>query len=303
MNESCVTFIHALTPVQAGTGQGVGVIDLPIAREKATNLPYIPGSTVKGTLRDEFESDGSDPKRIFGAATGERVDGREEDGQTANAGAAIFTDQRLLCLPVRSLYGTFAWVTSPLILHRFARDCKIAGSPVDIQIPEMADGNAEIPKDSKIIPEKNGSGAKIYLEDLDLTPTGSNAANLWAALLGPKIFGNDGVEQFNRRFAIVSDDVMNFLVETATEIRARNVLDDDTKSSQNLWYEEALPAETILSGLLATTKIRDVEPAEVFSRIAKLCSRPVQLGGNMTVGRGLCRIILDGKGGQTNGNA
>ncbi len=45
-------FTHALSPLHAGTGQGVGVIDLPIAREKATGLPFLPGSSVKGTLRD-----------------------------------------------------------------------------------------------------------------------------------------------------------------------------------------------------------------------------------------------------------
>ena len=51
MNESRLTFIHALSPLHAGTGQGVGVIDLPIAREKATNLPFLPGSTLKGCCR------------------------------------------------------------------------------------------------------------------------------------------------------------------------------------------------------------------------------------------------------------
>lgn len=303
MNKACVTFIHALTPVQAGTGQGVGVIDLPIAREKATNLPYIPGSTVKGTLRDEFEADGDEAKRIFGAATGERIDGRDDDGPTANAGAAIFTDQKLLCLPVRSLFGTFAWVTSPLILRRFSRDCSIAECPVEIEVPELADDSTAVPNDTVLLKSDNGSNGKIFLEDLDLSATKSGDVAVWAALLGPKLFGNADAGQFAKRFAVVSDDVMSFLVETATEIRARNVLDDDTKSSKNLWYEESLPAETILSGLLATAKIGGIEPTEVFDRISSLCSRPVQLGGNMTIGRGLCRIILDGKGGQTNGNS
>ena len=45
-------FTHALSPLHAGTGQGIGVIDLPIAREKATGIPYLPGSSLKGTLRD-----------------------------------------------------------------------------------------------------------------------------------------------------------------------------------------------------------------------------------------------------------
>src|SRR2546430_8961306 len=108
MNESCLTFIHALSPLHAGTGQGVGVIDLPIAREKATNLPYLPGSTLKGSMRDECEGNAQTKpncETLFGKAN--------PVSDSAYAGSAIFTDQRLLCLPVRSLLGTFAWVTSP----------------------------------------------------------------------------------------------------------------------------------------------------------------------------------------------
>ena len=40
-------FIHALSPLHAGTGQGVGIIDQPIAREKATGIPFLPGSSSK----------------------------------------------------------------------------------------------------------------------------------------------------------------------------------------------------------------------------------------------------------------
>ena len=60
-------FIYAISPLHAGTGQGVGVIDLPIAREKATGIPFLPGSSVKGTLRDLCK----DPKKedVFGPET------------------------------------------------------------------------------------------------------------------------------------------------------------------------------------------------------------------------------------------
>ena len=46
-----LTFVHALSRLHAGIGQGAGVIDLPIAREKATRLPFLPGSSLKGALR------------------------------------------------------------------------------------------------------------------------------------------------------------------------------------------------------------------------------------------------------------
>jgi len=61
-------FVHALSPLHAGTGQGSGVIDLPIAREKATGLPFVPGSSLKGVLRDACPKEWQ--TKIFGPDTG-----------------------------------------------------------------------------------------------------------------------------------------------------------------------------------------------------------------------------------------
>src|SRR3990172_983710 len=104
--------IHALSPLHAGTGQGVGVIDLPIAREKATQIPFLPGSTLKGVFRDAC-TDPTLRTNVFGPDSG---------NPDQHAGAVAFTDARLLLLPVRSLMGVFAWVTSPLLLRRLSRD-------------------------------------------------------------------------------------------------------------------------------------------------------------------------------------
>jgi CRISPR-associated protein Cmr4 len=43
--------LHARSPIHCGTGQAIGGIDLPIAREKPTNVPLVPGSSLKGVLR------------------------------------------------------------------------------------------------------------------------------------------------------------------------------------------------------------------------------------------------------------
>lgn len=274
--KSTLTFIHALSPLHAGTGQGVGVIDLPIAREKATNLPYLPGSTLKGSLRDELGNENGLRDKIFGP---EKV-----ENDSAYSGSIVFTDQKLLCLPVRSLLGTFAWVTSPYILERFKRDCE---SNVTVNKPDSS--NCIVSTTSAI----KYSDTKVILEDLDLTIQTDNA-DAWADFLAKKIFSTSETWQdyFKQRFCIVSDDVMNFLAETATEVIARNKLDDDTKTTVKgaLWYEESLPTETILSGLLLEVK------GDHISDIVKIAKTPIQLGGSMTVGRGLCQMIIDNGG-------
>ena len=54
----------------------------------------------------------------------------------AYAGAATFTDGRLLLFPVRSLNGVFAYTTSVFALSRLKRDLEMAGVKVDWNIPQ-----------------------------------------------------------------------------------------------------------------------------------------------------------------------
>ena len=274
--KSKLTFIHALSPLHAGTGQGVGVIDLPIAREKATNIPYLPGSSVKGSLRDEFNGDPNQDK-IFGP----------EDA--SYAGAIQFTDQTLLCLPVRSLAGTFAYVTSPYILKRLKRDANLS-----FTIPTIATDNKCVVAGNvlKIVPTAND----ICLEDLDLVAEATNDKD-WANDLKSKIFSDTTWQKhFADRFCIVSDNVFSFLLNTATEVTARIKLQDDTKTTQSgaLWYEESLPTESILFGLALVfpNKSTVLDETRIFSEVSGKLAKPLQFGGNATVGRGLCQVRL-----------
>ncbi|MBT9176800.1 MAG: hypothetical protein DDT20_01122 [Firmicutes bacterium] len=277
-------FVHALSPLHAGTGQGVGVIDLPIAREKATGLPYLPGSSLKGTLRDACTDDVR-KKRVFGPDTGNASD---------YASSVQFSDLLLLLLPIRSLAGTFAWVTSPYILrrlHRDAQDAAVSGLP----------SNGPSPSADACVVSDDGCqitiNAQVILEDLDLTATPHSDARGWAQWLGSQVFPNDTVWQqmLTARFGVVHDDVLSFLLDTATEITARIKLLEEAKTVKKggLWYEEALPTETILSGLVVATPIKATRD-EVFTTLTALMGKPLQFGGKATVGRGLCRLQMTG---------
>jgi CRISPR-associated protein Cmr4 len=287
-------FTHALSPLHAGTGQGVGVIDLPIAREKATGIPYLPGSSLKGTLRDSCPHT-TDKVMVYGPET---------NNADAHAGAAQFSDQRLLFLPIRSLAGTFAWVTSPYLLQRFLRDAANAGV-AGLSAPLVADTDclvAQYQADGKEVKCKltlTVSGAqKVVLEDLDLTPSGNSQASEWAKRIGNFVFPDDPEwrQMFGERFCIVSDEVLSFLLDTATEITARIKLQEDTKTVKKggLWYEEALPTETILYGLVLATppKQNGLNEQGIFAVVRCSIQPVVQLGGKATVGRGLCRVLL-----------
>jgi len=291
---SKVYFIHALSPIHSGTGQGTGVVDLPIAREKATALPIVPGSSIKGVLRDLHGSK-TDVEVVFGPKAGENA--------SEHAGALCVGDARLLCLPVRSVHGTFAWVTSPLVLRRLERDFKVGASG----IPALAGDQVAVAADRQTELVSNN---KVYLEDLDLNvlQNSRSAAAACADNLAKALFPahngqpSEWVSAFVARFAVVHDDVFAFLYETATEMNARIRIDDERKTvaSGALWYEESLPAESVLWGVAAADKphkkgssLGDKEQSVMdFAFPSDPLVQDMQLGGKATVGRGRIRLIL-----------
>ena len=293
-----LSFVHALSPLHAGTGQGAGVIDLPIAREKATGLPFLPGSSLKGALGTRSLNKGEKDisKLIFGPR--DLLD--EKDNR---ASLAQFSDQKLLLLPIRSLAGTFAWVTSPYVLRRFLRDLRDTGvTPPTANVPDIASADQCLISNEKqnalVLTIDNAK--KVCLEDLDFTAKADNQAQIWATWIAEHIFSDqdDWQTMLRQRFCIVHDDVLSFLLNTATEITARIRLKEDTKTVVDgaLWYEESLPTETILAGVVIATpsNVAEMPVKRIFKELAALTEQTIQLGGNATVGRGLCRIKLVG---------
>ena len=124
--------LQNLSALHVGTGQGVGVVDLPIARAKATNLPIVAGSALKGVLRDEFKEqknlDDKDIKTLFGP---------DNQQDIAHAGAIAFGDANLLILPIRSFAGTVAYATCPFILRQYKRDLGL-----ELKVPNLTENKA-----------------------------------------------------------------------------------------------------------------------------------------------------------------
>lgn len=295
--ETRLFLIHALSPLHAGTGQSVGAIDLPIARERPTGIPLVPGSSIKGALRARC------------AETGwrEAIFGPETERASEHAGAVQISDAHLLLLPVRSAAGTFAWVTSPYLLQRFARDAREARCKLGTLIPLPASTEQCLIASSSALTVKVGAGEKVVLEDLDFTPDRKKGAGPVAELaeqLGGWLFPNGSADadvwrkSLAARLCVVHDDVMSLLLETATEVVARIRLQEETKTVDGgaLWYEEALPVESVLYGLAAATTVdkrgqREAHRAgELLEKLAGVAAGIVQLGGKATVGRGACLV-------------
>jgi len=272
MNETRLILLHALTPLHVGTGQAVGNVDLPIAREKATGFPIVPASALKGVLRDYFRNQQSDEaaKQVF--------------GDTDQAGAWMFTDLRILCLPVRSFFGVFAYAICPLILERLRRHAEAFGITGFENLSVAVNGTQiALTRDSAL--QKDG---KVYLEDLDLEVNRGTQVDTVAQAIADKLqLGGGERSHFTARFAVVSNDVFTFLSETATEVVARVRLEDYTKTvaSGGLWYEEAVPAEAVFYGFVGATSAE-------LSLASLQIDQPLQIGGDATIGRGLCKVVI-----------
>lgn len=282
--------LHALSPLHAGTGNDADVIDLPTARMKATGIPFVPGSSIKGVLRHARRA--TDPEKT------EAVFGPSDD-PSAHAGALVVGDARLLALPVRSFRGAFAWTTSPLLLALAKRD--LEGIAASLSTPNINSRAAQVVEGSCCVHQD-----RLYLEDLDLPATASAEAAAWARLLAP--LASPGDDIFTKRFAVVDDDTMAFLWNTATQVDARVRLDDKTRTVADgaFWLEESLPPETLLIGLLAADRSRRagvvMTPEEVLD--FGLSSEAIlQFGGRATTGRGRCRVIPIGDQGGSDGTA
>lgn len=274
--------LHALSALHVGTGQGVGAVDLPIARAKASNLPLIPGSGIKGVLRDSLNLDAAQAKTLFGP---------NNALDPAHAGALAVGDAHLLLLPIRSFAGTVAFATCPFILRQYQRDLGLS-----LDIPNTKSNEAYLSSDSCLLLDK-----KIALEDLDIAADKSPQVDAWAQHIAQAVYPNDQDWQSEliKRVVVLPDDTFSFLADTATEIRMRIKIERTTRTVQigALWSEENLPAETILWGIMGISPSRnhrdgDKRSADEVSADLKAGVFNIQLGGKHTVGRGLCRFIL-----------
>lgn len=258
------TFVHP------GAGQSGGAIDLPVAREAATDYPFIAGSSLKGALRD---------------AVGPNLQPDERDrvfGEQDRAGMLLVSDVRLLLLPVRSLTGAYRWATCPHLLERLARDRSRAG------IGSSPDAVPRIEEFCYVDASVAAGGDKLFLEERSFEATRSGhwaraTLDEWTEFIGDLIAHAAARARLAERLVLLNDHDFSWFARNGLAVQAHNELDKH-KRSTNLWYEETLPPDTLMYAVLAE---RNSGAGTLTAIGPTFDHRPyLQIGGNETVGQG-----------------
>lgn len=299
-------FIYTETPLHAGSGRGLGYVDLPIQRERVTDYPMVQSSGVKGALRSEVQNrkgwkeDGDEAKAIFGSADGDNK---------SFAGAVTVGDAKLLLFPVRSLEGVFAWVTSVDALNRFMRDAVALGLKVDWDLPanEEPQTNGDITEcwAGKNVRFKTNNGLQVTLEDFTYTAKEDKAkvVKKIGAWLAKHALPQDATEyQYWRdnlphHLVILPREDFRDFARYGTEVRTHIKISPDTKTVESgaLWTAESLPSDTLLySPIIISSSRAQVETKKSASDIERviqgLHDKRINLGGDETTGHGVVML-------------
>lgn len=271
-NSKKMEYIKAISPVHAGSGQDLGLVDMPIQREGHTGFPKIEGSSLKGAIKHNIyhkvkkeENSLNTLYIVFGA-----------DNDKGNIASRIgFTDAKVLFFPVKATDRLFYYVSCPYILKRWGEE---KGNT--IEIPEITEGEY-------IGLNKNINN--IILEEFIFEKKES-------------MMIDDIIKEFELKTVldenntiIISDEDFEDMVCMYTEIITRNKIDPKTGVAKDgsLFSEEYLPAETImyyqvLEGPNFKGSIIDKTPVDYYKNNIGTF---FQVGANKTIGKGFVKRL------------
>ena len=299
-------FLFCETPLHAGSGNDLGIIDLPIQRERHTGFPKIESSGLKGSLREAFEK-----KTGINQVDIHKVFGYDDDAADVTvkasfinkkdrefAGALAVTDARILLFPVKSQKGVFAWITCNRVLSRFEDEMKnlaqITGFPTIGILGEGSVGTS-----ANIL-----DGTTVRLEEYSFSNCGTNSAdNTKVSALGKwiadKLYpsGTYWHTKMQKDIVVLSEEDFADFVNHSTEVITRTKIDNETGtvSDTALFTEEFLPSETLMYSLVMFApefKKGGMTDTAVKTFFVNNQPEVLQIGGNASLGKGIVRTKL-----------
>jgi len=274
MSDFRTGYLYSLAPVHCGGEGDLGNV-LDLAREVHTDFPYVPGSSLRGSIREEV--------RLQNPTAADHLFGQElQNNGDMGVHQVWFGDARLLWVPMRTMAvsgGTdvFTWVSC----HSLIRDHAIVRAKSVTTFPDNPVGDRPgryIVADAELQVSQwpNGLAEAISLDN-------------W-----PQPLHNSAQPVWSKNRIILNDADFQTLMEHALWTQIRNKIQDGTNdSTQNLgsaeifWTDVCIPRDTILYfswgyKLLAKAPITKTDHDLLIATINDL----LQIGGQANVGRG-----------------
>jgi len=288
-DNASIAIMYAVTPCHAGSGSALGVVDLPIQRERHTNWPMIQASGVKGAFRanfDRFKNKISDKSQVKDfEKLSESVFGTDKGGSGSGyAGSCSISDAKILAYPMRSNVSPFVWITCPAVLKRLSRDLEIAGKTgFDASQFSVTDEN------SAVLLNGNIKEKDVLLEDFEVTVKDTSIPEF------------DKIKDYFKdaeRLLLVSDDVFNYGVTDCTQIMAQIKIEAETGTTKDgsLRYQEELPSDTIMYTVVhwgaSKNSAEEKLQADTIKKFIteEVIKSHIQIAGDETCGRGIFQL-------------
>ncbi|MCR9101393.1 MAG: type III-B CRISPR module RAMP protein Cmr4 [bacterium] len=260
-------FMICHTPTHVGSGSDLGIVDLPIQRERHTKFPKFEGSSVKGAIREAFErrvssqefasadAPGTMIHRLFGYDEGSLTDSQKKglkkhfknkkgEEQTSFAGALGFSDARMLLFPVKSMKGVFAWITCFRALKQFEKDMQLSNKGFhfkglnedylkeDRQQTYLFSPNSPLlVKDKVILEEFTFKVANELNGTVQVVEKEGESPVDFPHWLAQHLFDGDGsywCDKLKTDIVVLPDDDFTDFVNQSTEVITRTKIDNNT---------------------------------------------------------------------------
>ncbi|WNZ23862.1 type III-B CRISPR module RAMP protein Cmr4 [Leptolyngbya sp. NK1-12] len=263
-----VGYLYSLAPIHCGGEGDLGNI-LEIAREVHTNFPYIPGSSLRGGLREEVQ-------QSISKESADRLFGKElEDGNQMGVHQVWFSDARLLWVPMRtmSLQGNdvFLWVSCPSLLRDHALLAKRSFEVFpDYAVGDRAGTYTVADAEIQVTAFSNTQKQMIEL------------AGKWADSLATAV-----KPTWSTCRIVLPDSDFQVLMEHSLWTQVRNKIDEDVGAAQIFWTDICIPRDTILYYAWGYS-LHKQHPitSQDHEGLTTILSGLLQVGGQANIGRG-----------------
>lgn len=259
MNKASLYLIRALTNMHVGRGDlTFNIVDNEVQRDVITDLPVIFSSSLKGALREFFESDDGNRDLV------EHVFG----GQ--GAGNYKFFSAHLLSLPVRSNKKPYYMATCKSVIKEFLDQIEFLG------LEGFKNLRDKLEKLMKIEVKEN----PVIFEKLDNVRIENYVAKYYEGIQEDDI--KEIEKLLGENIVLFNDEVFKETIAKELPVIARNCLENGI--SKNLWYEEVVPRESRF--FLAVLK-----SDEYIQKFDDLITKNIiQIGANASIGYGYTKI-------------